>query len=450
MKNIFDLHRPKRGFAPSGFTLVELLVVIAIIGILIALLLPAVQAAREAARRMDCANKIRQITLAAHNYSDTRSSMPRNWRYWRVPKSIIFELYPYMEQSALYEKFQQPFDRYGKAGGWEMNIMANAYYSQVPKDYCYGDIPILLCPSDKNAVSSSEAGNSRILFKDTTVCSYAANYGDTNMAITKTLNIAETEDTSASPYQVSNLASAYVRSPFGYYIYAGRAPKNPAYEVDSKKKMSYIKDGLSNTLCFAERVVSADDSQIASGTPGGASRISGATGKFKGTILVNTSNNINPAVTKDVGNVLALKALEASVGTDWSQTITSGGFTYYCAGGLGRVAISCFPTHTMFTAVLPPNSPNVADGGYNPYYNQTHRGALVSMSSYHTGGANASMADGSVHFIPETIDCQSEGYPPTPPESYTGTNYLYDYTGKSMFGVLGALGSANGEESESL
>src|SRR5512136_760636 len=85
----------------TGFTLVELLVVITIIGILIALLLPAVQAAREAARRMQCVNNLKQIGLACMNYESTHACLPPGtkgslWGTW-----MVFVL-PFVEQQALY------------------------------------------------------------------------------------------------------------------------------------------------------------------------------------------------------------------------------------------------------------------------------------------------------------------------------------------------------------
>ena len=97
-------HRHRAYSYSRAFTLVELLVVIAIIGVLVALLLPAVQAAREAARRMKCQNNLKQISLAWHNYHDSLGSLPPGCLSSNGLSWAVFVL-PYVEQKNLYEKF---------------------------------------------------------------------------------------------------------------------------------------------------------------------------------------------------------------------------------------------------------------------------------------------------------------------------------------------------------
>ena len=100
------MHNPRHArIGWRGFTLVELLVVITIIGILIALLLPAVQAAREAARRMQCSNNHKQIGLALHNYHASNNTFPPGAFFGLYRGSILIRLLPYIEQQALYDEF---------------------------------------------------------------------------------------------------------------------------------------------------------------------------------------------------------------------------------------------------------------------------------------------------------------------------------------------------------
>jgi prepilin-type N-terminal cleavage/methylation domain-containing protein/prepilin-type processing-associated H-X9-DG protein len=199
-----------------GFTLVELLVVIAIIGVLIALLLPAVQAAREAARRTQCSNNLKQIGLALHNHHATHGFFPpratphensgSDFAKMHHSKSGWIYLLPFLEQGNLFDTIDAP-QTYGgtnyPAGGpppWDSQYAPWAV-----------QLATLLCPSDQSGIVSapSYTGHSNYRFS--------------------------AGDTIADNYQAET-----VRGVFGYA---------------SATRIAQIRDGTSNTIAVSERLV---------------------------------------------------------------------------------------------------------------------------------------------------------------------------------------------------
>ncbi len=134
-----------------GLTLIELLVVIGIVGILASLLLPAVQAAREAARRATCSNNLRQLGLAAHQHHDTHQHFPPGIGYYPLSNQGVFGTYffhllPFLEQSNLYDLAEGSVNFFPRVGPIVVHYPGN-------HDVYRQSVPTFLCPSDPSVGS---------------------------------------------------------------------------------------------------------------------------------------------------------------------------------------------------------------------------------------------------------------------------------------------------------
>lgn len=229
MSSIFGLRRPQ-----CAFTLVELLVVIAIIGILVALLLPAVQAAREAARRNDCVNRMKQLGLALHNYEGTNKRLPKgsqgrdttttNLAYTNQDGRTAFavHLFPFLEEGVLFDQYD----------------FTRSYHDKVsdPNSPFTKSLPSFTCPSDEPQQSTRCDGGRALDFKG----NYGVNWGPGTY--------------------VCQLPDAGCNTPAAFEDYGIDIRRTPwkfrfaPFHIDYGAKFSQITDGLSKTLAMLEMI----------------------------------------------------------------------------------------------------------------------------------------------------------------------------------------------------
>ncbi|MDD3587722.1 MAG: DUF1559 domain-containing protein, partial [Thermoguttaceae bacterium] len=345
--------RPLGRDGKSGFTLVELLVVIAIIGILIALLLPAVQAAREAARRMQCSNNLKQLGLALHNYHDTNNSFPcarYGIEYISLASATLsfhMMLLPYAEHTSLYDDYMAgKFIRTSDYGtGESYPSLTDASVRSKPVSY-------LSCPSD---------GNSKTPYiYNIQKSSYLGSSGDA---------VFGNGDNS------SNSRGFFDGLRFQNGASSAQLYTNPPHW----RNMAAILDGTSNTICMSETVTALDSNRD----------------YVKSNVAYSESfpsSSITPAQCQNVRDDARPGFFKAEYALTMSGSTQSRGSIFTCGQ----------PQTMFFNTVMPPNSPSCR---YAPNTKGTSRSGIGSASSEHSGGVQALLVDGSVRFVSETVDC---------------------------------------------
>jgi prepilin-type N-terminal cleavage/methylation domain-containing protein/prepilin-type processing-associated H-X9-DG protein len=326
-----------------GFTLIELLVVIAIIGVLVSLLLPAVQAAREAARRSQCINNLKQIGLALQNYHSAVGSFPVGST--RQPNDVVFNtvgetwwgwsshamMLPYMEQSPLYNAANFSFTPEISDG------TSHPMNSTVVRTV----INVFMCPSDANAGKRN-------------INSYSASMG-------------------TSVGMVTNDSAGIFNT---WYC----------------TSISGITDGTSQTVAFSEGVVgNGRGNGRGNVSPSSHAKGNGVQGGGPGDFSLVDANS-------DPNRVMTALTYCSQQWSNLSSTQISDQRGWRWASGLAA--------HTMYNHIQTPNDSQYKFAycrhSCGPWC-QPDGSVSVAATSNHSGGVNALMADGSVRFIKDSI-----------------------------------------------
>ncbi len=326
-----------------GFTLIELLVVIAIIATLVAILLPAVQQAREAARRSTCKNNLKQIALAIHNYHDTHGCIPPAWIMqtqkqtygnWSWGAFIL----PYVEQGPLYDALG--------VGQFTLAQMLNPNANGGRLTELQTGIPVFRCPSDIIDVINGERqpnNDNAAPFGGTSSPRPTATSNYVGINSSSHLTLHDGPDANSDNFARAN----------GMFVGHDAAPTAGSLYVNLAVRFADVTDGLSNTAMLGERGLQLNDP-------------AGGVFNCRGAIIFGVKHNTS-ALTFQNGDV-------------WGQA-------FVLAATIRGEGNSGANMHRF--------------GGINfPNEASCRRG----ITSFHKGGAQFALGDGSVRFLSENID----------------------------------------------